>query len=95
MIVRYQGPGSELNGTMGILNIRNGKLVSQRLDGLKLMEISKWARTVMSHESILRELEADIRGLGASARPKWLDAVESLMLAWDQFRELVRAATGR
>ena len=57
--------------------------------------MSKWARTVMPHGSVLRELEADIKGLRASARPEWLDAVESLMLAWDQFRELVRVATGR
>ena len=80
---------------MGILNIKNGKFVFQRPDGLKLMGISKCAGTVRPHESVLRELEADIEGLRASARPEWLDAVESLMLAWDQFREPVKLATGR
>ena len=95
MVVRYQGPRSELSGIMDILNIKNGKFVSQRLDGLKLMEISKWARTVRPHESVLRELKADTKDLRTSARPEWLDAVENLMLAWDQFRELVRATKGR
>ena len=39
MVVRYRGPRSELRGATGILDIRNGKLVFQRPDGLKLMEI--------------------------------------------------------
>ena len=95
MVVRYQRPRSKLSGTIGILNIKNGKFVFQRLDGLKLMGISKWPMTVRPHESVLRELEADIKDLRASARPEWLDAVESLMLAWGQFRELVRAVTSR
>jgi len=93
--VRYQKPGSELHDTIGILDIKNGKLVLQRSDGLKLMEISEWAMTVRPRESILRGLEVDIRGLGVSAQPEWLNAVESLMLAWNQFRELVRVAASR
>ena len=78
MIARCRGPRSELRGATDILDIKNDKLVFRRPDCLKLVEIFKWAKTVRPHESVLRELEANIEGLRASARFEWLDAVESL-----------------